>query len=739
MVNFKNLKRLATATGLAAVGLIAGQVASNAANGNVYFPATTTTVKTVDFDEATLIFKSNGHTAVRYSLDGGKSWVDVRGLAASDSDVAVDISTLAASKDAKVMIQGLDTGSVANVTSPSSLTLGKEAKIVGLTKLEYNAPKGEIKFAGAPAGFYQFRTATTAVWKAISNTQQTADYLLTATSSVAKLQAKGGTFYLRQQAQEYTGTNAVTDAAITRASKIASVKITAQAKAPTVKVDYVKGVITFPKTTELVIKAGSNYYTSLTSTQSATTLAWASDSAAKMTSLNIMPYIIAGGTNGVSIQARTQATETKKESLVNEITFAPMVVAPATTDISFDYMKEIFTTSDSAIYEYTMVTTDAAVTVPDATSKWTVIKFSTGKTVNLTSAITKIPAGKVGTLFIRKVGVKPVPAKSIAERLPSNWVSYAIPSRPVPVSAAAINFVSESALFSAGTGNLAQFSLDAAFVTSAATTANQTEMTVSAMGIDLNDTANKAKTVYFRVVPTAAVAGTAGTTFKGTVASIVQKLSVPARPSVAKLSYSKATEIFSLTAKKEFVYKLNSVSNAAILATDWVAVTDTNKAFAHPSTAEGVLVFQRTPAINAAGKVKGAFASHIFQLYADKANVKINAVSGSALTEGNIFTSGTAITTNVLTVSSIANTTGTLKFSKAMSADAVKTGTTATATLTLTPSAGYRFNCTNAATALSLFKVDTGSRATAVTKAVFTAPTTTAQGKIVFTLTFTAN
>lgn len=682
MVKLNNFKKLALATAFAAAGAFATTVASDAAaSGGVSIPA-----NAIDYDEAAFTFNTNGHSAVKYSLDGGKSWVKIANPQAQET---IDISSLAA-KAATITVVGCDNGGQ-YFTSESSIKLAAEEKLK--FKIKYTPSEGAITFGdtktASVAGAYEYRTATTAKW----NSYGTLPVGAVVTPSVAKLEAKGGTFYVRAAGENTTKSVDVgASEDLKRPSKVLSAKVAAQAKAPVLKIDYKGGKVTGVNgKIEFTLRAADGkYYSDLEDTsKTSPDVVWLTT---KATKLDILPFI---AKSNVTMEARIIATAAKKESLSSELEIAVAAKAPSTTAIKFDYSNDSFVTADTGKYEYTLVSGSGITTVP-VTAKWTPIKFASGKQMNIVSKITALK--NTHTLFIRESGV----TKKGEESLPSTAETYTIAPRPVFASKAAIEFATEQIVFANPKGLEVEFSTDK-FATIVATT---DAVSIKVSKIVNIDEAKKATAVQYRFAAT-----------KNTVASVAGALSIPARGAGTAATYNAATEIINLTVGKEYAYVKKGIT-----PTSWIKATI--KTLDHTMT-EAMDVYQRTPATTK------AFASHAKKLEIGAASARINEINLTTLLDGKaVAVSGTAIKAEAVSLTSSSYAAATFKFDKAVAE--AKTGTEYSGVITLTPAANHKFKAgitaTNAAEQLKLAtNKPTNLTIGAIT---VTAPTATTTGKL---------
>ena len=294
-----------------------------------------------------------------------ESWYPVKTV--NNKDVAiVDLSFLKAAKPSYIMavdMLGNKSASVTTIAAQTKTAIKYDAK----TKSFVDKSKAPID--GAELANYEYKTLYGSNWGTIAASGGAFTPSTLATFKTDKLEnavVAGTTLVVRKAASKTAGSEAPAGTEV-------KVKIPAVAKAPKVKVDYVKGVISLPKGVEVCIvntatgklKQGGNPLADL----------WGS-ATGKLTQEQILTALQVAGADTTKTQAMgytfaIRTAEIKDKKAASKIDFIKInpapIISPDTTAKKVQVLKAADGTTKEAVFGYTFEADGLKVT-PDPNS-----------------------------------------------------------------------------------------------------------------------------------------------------------------------------------------------------------------------------------------------------------------------------------------------------------------------------------------------------------------------------------
>ena len=294
-----------------------------------------------------------------------ESWYPVKTV--NNKDVAiVDLSFLKAAKPSYIMavdMLGNKSASVTTIAAQTKTAIKYDAK----TKSFVDKSKAPID--GAELANYEYKTLYGSNWGTIAASGGAFTPSTLATFKTDKLEnavVAGTTLVVRKAASKTAGSEAPAGTEV-------KVKIPAVAKAPKVKVDYVKGVISLPKGVEVCIvntatgklKQGGNPLADL----------WGS-ATGKLTQEQILTALQVAGADTTKTQAMgytfaIRTAEIKDKKAASKIDFIKInpapIISPDTTAKEVQVLKAADGTTKEAVFGYTFEADGLKVT-PDPNS-----------------------------------------------------------------------------------------------------------------------------------------------------------------------------------------------------------------------------------------------------------------------------------------------------------------------------------------------------------------------------------
>ena len=294
-----------------------------------------------------------------------ESWYPVKTV--NNKDVAiVDLSFLKAAKPSYIMavdMLGNKSTSVTTIAAQTKTAIKYDAK----TKSFVDKSKAPID--GAELANYEYKTLYGSNWGTIAASGGAFTPSTLATFKTDKLEnavVAGTTLVVRKAASKTAGSEAPAGTEV-------KVKIPAVAKAPKVKVDYVKGVISLPKGVEVCIvdtatgklKQGGNPLADL----------WGS-ATGKLTQEQILTALQVAGADTTKTQAMgytfaIRTAEIKDKKAASKIDFIKInpapIISPDTTAKKVQVLKAADGTTKEAVFGYTFEADGLKVT-PDPNS-----------------------------------------------------------------------------------------------------------------------------------------------------------------------------------------------------------------------------------------------------------------------------------------------------------------------------------------------------------------------------------
>ena len=292
-----------------------------------------------------------------------ESWYPVKTV--NNKDVAiVDLSFLKAAKPSYIMavdMLGNKSTSVTTIAAQTKTAIKYDAKTKSFVD-KSKAPIGVVELAS-----YEYKTLYGSNWGTIAANGGVFTPSTLATFKTDKLEnavVAGTTLVVRKAASKTAGSEAPAGTEV-------KVKIPAVAKAPKVKVDYVKGVISLPKGVEVCIvdtgklKQGGNPQADL----------WGS-ATGKLTQEQILTALQVAGADTTKTQAMgytfaIRTAEIKDKKAASKIDFIKInpapIISPATTAKKVQVLKAADGTTKEAVFGYTFEADGLKVT-PDPNS-----------------------------------------------------------------------------------------------------------------------------------------------------------------------------------------------------------------------------------------------------------------------------------------------------------------------------------------------------------------------------------
>ena len=294
-----------------------------------------------------------------------ESWYPVKTV--NNKDVAiVDLSFLKAAKPSYIMavdMLGNKSTSVTTIAAQTKTAIKYDAKTKSFVD-KSKAPIGVVELAS-----YEYKTLYGSNWGTIAANGGVFTPSTLATFKTDKLEnavVAGTTLVVRKAASKTAGSEAPAGTEV-------KVKIPAVAKAPKVKVDYVKGVISLPKGVEVCIvntatgklKQGGNPLADL----------WGS-ATGKLTQEQILTALQVAGADTTKTQAMgytfaIRTAEIKDKKAASKIDFIKInpapIISPDTTAKKVQVLKAADGTTKEAVFGYTFEADGLKVT-PDPNS-----------------------------------------------------------------------------------------------------------------------------------------------------------------------------------------------------------------------------------------------------------------------------------------------------------------------------------------------------------------------------------
>ena len=294
-----------------------------------------------------------------------ESWYPVKTV--NNKDVAiVDLSFLKAAKPSYIMavdMLGNKSASVTTIAAQTKTAIKYDAKTKSFVD-KSKAPIDETELAN-----YEYKTLYGSNWGTIAANGGVFTPSTLATFKTDKLEnavVAGTTLVVRKAASKTAGSEAPAGTEV-------KVKIPAVAKAPKVKVDYVKGVISLPKGVEVCIvdtatgklKQGGNPLADL----------WGS-ATGKLTQEQILTALQVAGADTTKTQAMgytfaIRTAEIKDKKAASKIDFIKInpapIISPDTTAKKVQVLKAADGTTKEAVFGYTFEADGLKVT-PDPNS-----------------------------------------------------------------------------------------------------------------------------------------------------------------------------------------------------------------------------------------------------------------------------------------------------------------------------------------------------------------------------------
>ena len=294
-----------------------------------------------------------------------ESWYPVKTV--NNKDVAiVDLSFLKAAKPSYIMavdMLGNKSTSVTTIAAQTKTAIKYDAKTKSFVD-KSKAPIGVVELAN-----YEYKTLYGSNWGTIAANGGVFTPSTLATFKTDKLEnavVAGTTLVVRKAASKTAGSEAPAGTEV-------KVKIPAVAKAPKVKVDYVKGVISLPKGVEVCIvntatgklKQGGNPPADL----------WGS-ATGKLTQEQILTALQVAGADTTKTQAMgytfaIRTAEIKDKKAASKIDFIKInpapIISPDTTAKKVQVLKAADGTTKEAVFGYTFEADGLKVT-PDPNS-----------------------------------------------------------------------------------------------------------------------------------------------------------------------------------------------------------------------------------------------------------------------------------------------------------------------------------------------------------------------------------
>ena len=294
-----------------------------------------------------------------------ESWYPVKTVNSKNVAI-VDLSFLKAAKPSYIMavdMLGNKSASVTTIAAQTKTAIKYDAK----TKSFVDKSKAPID--GAELANYEYKTLYGSNWGTIAASGGAFTPSTLATFKTDKLEnavVAGTTLVVRKAASKTAGSEAPAGTEV-------KVKIPAVAKAPKVKVDYVKGVISLPKGVEVCIvntatgklKQGGNPLADL----------WGS-ATGKLTQEQILTALQVAGADTTKTQAMgytfaIRTAEIKDKKAASKIDFIKInpapIISPDTTAKEVQVLKAADGTTKEAVFGYTFEADGLKVT-PDPNS-----------------------------------------------------------------------------------------------------------------------------------------------------------------------------------------------------------------------------------------------------------------------------------------------------------------------------------------------------------------------------------
>ena len=294
-----------------------------------------------------------------------ESWYPVKTVNSKNVAI-VDLSFLKAAKPSYIMavdMLGNKSTSVTTIAAQTKTAIKYDAKTKSFVD-KSKAPIGETELAN-----YEYKTLYGSNWGTIAANGGVFTPSTLATFKTDKLEnavVAGTTLVVRKAASKTAGSEAPAGTEV-------KVKIPAVAKAPKVKVDYVKGVISLPKGVEVCIvntatgklKQGGNPLADL----------WGS-ATGKLTQEQILTALQVAGADTTKTQAMgytfaIRTAEIKDKKAASKIDFIKInpapIISPDTTAKKVQVLKAADGTTKEAVFGYTFEADGLKVT-PDPNS-----------------------------------------------------------------------------------------------------------------------------------------------------------------------------------------------------------------------------------------------------------------------------------------------------------------------------------------------------------------------------------
>ena len=294
-----------------------------------------------------------------------ESWYPVKNVNSKNVAI-VDLSFLKAAKPSYIMavdMLGNKSTSVTTIAAQTKTAIKYDAKTKSFVD-KSKAPIGETELAN-----YEYKTLYGSNWGTIAANGGVFTPSTLATFKTDKLEnavVAGTTLVVRKAASKTAGSEAPAGTEV-------KVKIPAVAKAPKVKVDYVKGVISLPKGVEVCIvntatgklKQGGNPPADL----------WGS-ATGKLTQEQILTALQVAGADTTKTQAMgytfaIRTAEIKDKKAASKIDFIKInpapIISPDTTAKKVQVLKAADGTTKEAVFGYTFEADGLKVT-PDPNS-----------------------------------------------------------------------------------------------------------------------------------------------------------------------------------------------------------------------------------------------------------------------------------------------------------------------------------------------------------------------------------
>ena len=294
-----------------------------------------------------------------------ESWYPVKTVNSKNVAI-VDLSFLKAAKPSYIMavdMLGNKSASVTTIAAQTKTAIKYDAKTKSFVD-KSKAPIGVVELAN-----YEYKTLYGSNWGTIAANGSVFTPSTLATFKTDKLEnavVAGTTLVVRKAASKTAGSEAPAGTEV-------KVKIPAVAKAPKVKVDYVKGVISLPKGVEVCIvntatgklKQGGNPLADL----------WGS-ATGKLTQEQILTALQVAGADTTKTQAMgytfaIRTAEIKDKKAASKIDFIKInpapIISPDTTAKEVQVLKAADGTTKEAVFGYTFEADGLKVT-PDPNS-----------------------------------------------------------------------------------------------------------------------------------------------------------------------------------------------------------------------------------------------------------------------------------------------------------------------------------------------------------------------------------